>query len=76
MPELNDDDLSEISRLAQRAQQIDRRGLLKVSGRALAFALPAIATFAIAPDALGATGSGGQLSVGPKMMASWLLDPR
>ena len=59
---------AEIGRLASRAVKIDRRSMLAKGGKLLAFALPALATFALSDTALGAVGSGGETGGGGMMM--------
>ena len=48
---------SEAEQLAQRAQSVNRRSVLK-AGQALAFLTPAIAIYGVPRHALGQTGSG------------------
>lgn len=55
--EFNDDDLGEIDRLATRSRKFTRRDLIK-AGRTSAFAIPALAVFALPIPAHGQTDTG------------------
>ena len=56
-PDFDAADLEEIERLASRSKQMSRRNALVATGRVLAFAIPALATFTVSRKALGQTGS-------------------
>lgn len=55
--DLDVEDYVEIERLSIRAKGVSRRQALATAGSALAFIVPALATFTVSPDALGQVGS-------------------
>ena len=66
--DLDAEDRAEIKRLSERAKGVDRREALTTVGRALVFIVPALATFAVSPDALGKAGSDGGKAQGAAVL--------